>query len=167
MVDPIVALAVFAGIVAALAMMLWPRRGLFVRLNRLIRMTERVRIEDALKHLHDQEYPGKPSSIAGLAGTLEMSRRRARLRIWAEIIGVSFRFRASRLRLDCGLRAGMYSPNKEPTYLVLPDDPCNLDFTHPPQFLPHPRRLPQVPPLVGSKQSKALAEAHAHQTGQG
>lgn len=77
MVDPIVALAVFAGIVAALAMMLWPRRGLLVRLSQLIRMTERVRIEDALKHLHNQEYLGKPSSIAGLAGTLEMSRGRA------------------------------------------------------------------------------------------
>ena len=77
MVDPIVALAVFAGITAALAVMLWPRRGLFVRLTQLIRMTERVRIEDALKHLHSQEYLGKPSSIAGLAGTLEMSRGRA------------------------------------------------------------------------------------------
>ncbi len=76
MVDPIVALAVFTGIVAALALMWWPRRGLFVRLSRLIRMTERVRIEDALKHLHNQEYLAKPSSIAGLAGTLEMSRGR-------------------------------------------------------------------------------------------
>ncbi len=77
MVDPMVALAVFAGIVAVLALMLWPRRGLFGRLSRLIRMTERVRIEDALKHLHNQEYLGKTSSIAGLAGTLGMSSGRA------------------------------------------------------------------------------------------
>lgn len=77
MVDPIIALAVFAGLTAVLALMLWPRRGLFVRLTQLIRMTERVRTEDALKHLHNQEYLGKPSSIAGLAGTLEMSRGRA------------------------------------------------------------------------------------------
>ncbi len=77
MVDPVVALTVFAVFVAGLAVLFWPRWGLFVRLGRLISMTDRVRIEDALKHLHNQEYLGKPSSIASLAGTLELSRGRA------------------------------------------------------------------------------------------
>lgn len=77
MLDPVVALTVFAGFVAGLVVLFWPRWGLFVRLSRLIRMTERVHTEDALKHLHDQEYLGKPSSIAGLAGTLELTRGRA------------------------------------------------------------------------------------------
>ena len=77
MLDPVVALTAFAGFVAGLVVLFWPRWGLFVRLSRLIRMTERVHTEDALKHLHDQEYLGKPSSIAGLAGTLELSRGRA------------------------------------------------------------------------------------------
>ena len=40
-------------------------------------MTVRVRTEDALKYLHDREYLGKPSSLAGLAGTPEMSRGKA------------------------------------------------------------------------------------------
>jgi DtxR family Mn-dependent transcriptional regulator len=37
-------------------------------------MTERVFTEDALKHLHDWEYLGKPSSLEGLAGGMELSR---------------------------------------------------------------------------------------------
>jgi DtxR family Mn-dependent transcriptional regulator len=74
MPDPAIALLVFVGIAAVLGALLWPRRGVLVRLGRLIRMTEQVRMEDALKHLHNQEYLGKPSSIEGLAGTLEMSR---------------------------------------------------------------------------------------------
>lgn len=40
-------------------------------------MTERVRIEDALKHLYDGEYSDKTCSIDSLAGALEISRARA------------------------------------------------------------------------------------------
>jgi DtxR family Mn-dependent transcriptional regulator len=76
MPDPAIALLVFAGITAVLASLLWPRRGVLARLGRLVRMTERVRMEDSLKHLHNQEYLGKPSSLEGLAGTLEISRGR-------------------------------------------------------------------------------------------
>ena len=77
MIHPALALTLFAATGATLSVLFWPRRGLLVRLARLIRMTEQVRIEDALKHLHNQEYLGKPSSLAALAGTLEMSRGRA------------------------------------------------------------------------------------------
>jgi len=40
-------------------------------------MTQRVRMEDALKHLYDCEYSGKSSSIDSVAGALEISRARA------------------------------------------------------------------------------------------
>jgi DtxR family Mn-dependent transcriptional regulator len=77
MQNPATALLIFAAISAGVALLTWPRRGLLVRLYRLIRLTERVRIEDALKHLHNQEYLGKPASIETVAGALETSRARA------------------------------------------------------------------------------------------
>lgn len=77
MPNPATALLVFAALCAGLALLLWPRRGLLMRLYRLIRLTERVRIEDALKHLHNQEYLGKTASIETVAGALETSRARA------------------------------------------------------------------------------------------
>jgi DtxR family Mn-dependent transcriptional regulator len=40
-------------------------------------MTERVRMEDALKHFYHGEYFGRPCSIESLAGVLEISRGRA------------------------------------------------------------------------------------------
>lgn len=77
MVDPGFALVVFAGLSIGLALLLWPRRGLAVRLARLLQMTERVQIEDALKHFYNGEYSGRPCSIESLAGALEISRGKA------------------------------------------------------------------------------------------
>ncbi len=77
MADPLVALILFGVAAMAAALLFWPGRGLVSRLARLLRMTERVRIEDALKHLYDCEYSGKPASIDSVAGALEMSRARA------------------------------------------------------------------------------------------
>ena len=77
MTQPVVSLIIFSAIMAGLAVLFWPRTGLVARLHRIVHMTERVRSEDALKHLHDREYLGKPSSLAGLAGTLEISRAKA------------------------------------------------------------------------------------------
>ena len=74
MVDPKSALLFFAVAAVVLALVAWPRSGLFARLSSALRMTEKVRIEDALKHLHEQEYLGKPASVAGLAGTLQTTR---------------------------------------------------------------------------------------------
>ena len=77
MQNPATALLIFAAICAGLASLSWPPRGLLVRLYRLISLTERVRIEDALKHLHNQAYLGKPASIETVAGALEITRARA------------------------------------------------------------------------------------------
>ncbi len=77
MVDPILALTAFTTVVVFLVVLFWPRHGLASRIGRLLRMTERVRMEDALKHLFDGEYTGKTCSVESLAGALEMSRARA------------------------------------------------------------------------------------------
>lgn len=74
MVDPAVALLVFGVIVALTVVVVWPRRGLVARLARLVRLTQRARVEDALKHLHESEYAGKPATVDSVAGALEMSR---------------------------------------------------------------------------------------------
>lgn len=76
-VDPVLALLVFAAGVLVVALMVWPDRGLLPRLGRLAAMTERVRVEDALKHLHHVAETGHPCTLESLAGALEISRSRA------------------------------------------------------------------------------------------
>lgn len=68
MSSSIVALAVVAVLVSA---------GLIVRvLDRREASRRRVRIEDALKHLFDQEYRGRKGSFASLGGALRLNDRR-------------------------------------------------------------------------------------------
>ncbi len=74
MVDPGMALLVFGIVVAVLSVLFWPGRGLVAAIARVVRMTERVRIEDALKHLHNCEYAGVSCSVESLAGALQTSR---------------------------------------------------------------------------------------------
>ena len=73
-VNPAAALTVFAVAVVVLALCFWPKRGLLAWVLRLTRSTERVRMEDALKHLYMVEYQGRQASLASLAGVLEVSR---------------------------------------------------------------------------------------------
>jgi DtxR family Mn-dependent transcriptional regulator len=71
MVDPRLALLVFFLLGLLAAVLFWPRRGLAARILRLVRMTERVRVEDALKHLYDTETRGvtcTPESLGGALG---------------------------------------------------------------------------------------------------
>lgn len=77
MVDPVVALAVFAAIVAVTLLMVWPRWGVVARWRRLSALGERVLLEDALKHVYTCEAIGRPCSIESLAGQLEVSPARA------------------------------------------------------------------------------------------
>lgn len=77
MVRPEIALLWFAGFVLMGALLFWPRRGLYWRLNRLLHLSERVRIEDALKHLCNAELAGQRATADSLAGVLETSRSRA------------------------------------------------------------------------------------------
>ena len=73
MVDPGFALIVFFGIAILVAVLVWPRVGVAPRLLRLSRLDERVRLEDALKHVFTCQQSGQMSSLQSLAGRLEVS----------------------------------------------------------------------------------------------
>jgi DtxR family Mn-dependent transcriptional regulator len=89
-VDPGAALIIFAALALALAVLFWPRRGLASRIGQLLRITGRVRIEDALKHLDNGEFSGRACSVESLAGALEVSRGRAvRLLARLEALGLA------------------------------------------------------------------------------
>ena len=77
MVDPGFALFVFGGLLLVLAGLFWPRGGMLPRLLRLARLDERVRLEDALKHVYKCQRAGRTCSLESLAGQLEISRAEA------------------------------------------------------------------------------------------
>lgn len=77
MIDPVMALAVFGGVVALLALLYWPRWGVVARLRQISDLSERVLLEDALKHVYTCESMGRTCSMESLAGRLEISRGRA------------------------------------------------------------------------------------------
>ena len=73
-VDPLRALLLFAGGLGLLALLCWPKRGVIPHLLRLVRMTERVLLEDALKQLHQTQEAERTPTIESLAGALEVRR---------------------------------------------------------------------------------------------
>ena len=74
MVDPARALLIF-GLVAVLSLLVfWPGGGLVARGLLLKGMNERVRMEDALKHLYHAAASVLPATIDSLAGALEVRR---------------------------------------------------------------------------------------------
>ncbi len=77
MVDPGPALLAFAALAATSAVVFWPKRGLAARILRVMRMSDRVRLEDALKHAYACERRGVPCTPESLAGQLGISPARA------------------------------------------------------------------------------------------
>lgn len=77
MVDPAVALAAFGALVVLLAGLVWPRVGVVPRLRRMSHLSERVLLEDALKHVYMRQRMGGECSLESLAGRLEVSVHRA------------------------------------------------------------------------------------------
>ncbi len=77
MPDPALALVVFGIAVTTAAGLFWPRIGLASRLRRLLLLSERVLLEDAVKHMYTCERTGRVCSLESLAGRLEVSRARA------------------------------------------------------------------------------------------
>lgn len=77
MVDPAIALIVFGSLVGAAALLFWPRRGFVVRMRRMSHMSERVLMEDAIKHVYTRNSIGRPVSLESVAGQLEVSTGRA------------------------------------------------------------------------------------------
>lgn len=74
MVDPSFALVVFGILMLLGALLFWPRWGLVPRISEFLGMTERVRLEDTLKHLYKCEYSGRPCSVESVAGSVGVSR---------------------------------------------------------------------------------------------
>lgn len=77
MINPLQALLSASLFFAILAMVFWPQIGLLWQWRKSRHQAEKIRIEDALKHLHHQEYQGKPASLESLSGALEISRDQA------------------------------------------------------------------------------------------
>jgi DtxR family Mn-dependent transcriptional regulator len=77
MVDPTVALLVFAAALAVAAVVFWPRVGVVARAARASRLTDRVLLEDALKHVYTCESIGREPTLESIAGQLEVSTGRA------------------------------------------------------------------------------------------
>jgi DtxR family Mn-dependent transcriptional regulator len=74
MIDPAKAL-LGAGVILAIAFMLiGPRLGLIWLLQKAKRTTQRVLIEDALKHLYHQEYKGSVAILESISGALGINR---------------------------------------------------------------------------------------------
>lgn len=73
MPDPLLALLVGAAIFAGLLVVFWPSRGVWARWQQIRRLTERVRREDALKHLYKAEASGAPADLHSLAGALQIN----------------------------------------------------------------------------------------------
>jgi len=76
MPQPGLALVLFLLGAGALVLLAWPRWGIVARLLRVVRLTERVRVEDALKHLIHCESMGLPCTTESVAGALEISQAR-------------------------------------------------------------------------------------------
>ncbi|MGD2070659.1 MAG: iron dependent repressor, metal binding and dimerization domain protein [Gemmatimonadota bacterium] len=68
------ALLAFTGLALLSALLFWPRWGLVSRLRRARSRSERVHLEDALKHLYVCERQGRTPTLEGLAGALGISR---------------------------------------------------------------------------------------------
>lgn len=70
MSNPLLLLTIAGVLIAIAAWLFWPERGIFWRWQQTRRMTERVLIEDALKHIYSRENQGRQPSLEGLAGVL-------------------------------------------------------------------------------------------------
>ena len=73
MSDPLVSLLIAALLAIAGWFLFRPERGLIPRWRRARQLSERIRIEDALKHIHDREMNGDRFTVQSLAGILQVS----------------------------------------------------------------------------------------------
>jgi len=76
-IDPLTALLSGLGALIILFYIFWPKKGLIAHWKISKRNTERVLIEDALKHLYNCEYNGINCSLNSVAGNLNISSDKA------------------------------------------------------------------------------------------
>ncbi|MDX9755408.1 MAG: metal-dependent transcriptional regulator [bacterium] len=84
MLHPLLALFLFFVALALLWFLLWPDRGKLWQWKRMVLITERVLIEDVLKHAFEDEFAQKPAEIKTIAAHLNLSPSKAE-RIVAQI----------------------------------------------------------------------------------
>lgn len=77
MPDPLTSLVVVGVLLALGVGLFWPTTGMAWRWRRGLAASDRVEVEDALKHLWDGEYRQRPASLESLAGALGLSGRAA------------------------------------------------------------------------------------------
>ena len=77
MFDPLTSLVVIVIALALAVALLWPGTGLAWRWRRGLVASDRVEVEDALKHIWDGEYRQRPATLESLAGVLGLSGRAA------------------------------------------------------------------------------------------
>ncbi len=72
MTNPLTALLLGAALTIIGLLIFWPEKGLYWRWKRISQITDRVLVEDALKHIQDLAFEGKKPSIQTLVGTLNV-----------------------------------------------------------------------------------------------
>lgn len=77
MMNPLASLLVTFGAFGVLVLLFWPTTGWAWRWRRGLAASDRVEVEDALKHLWDGEYRDHPATLESLAGVLGLSGRAA------------------------------------------------------------------------------------------
>src|SRR5512139_3468179 len=75
--DPFLSLLMAAGLATLGLLFFLPTRGLVPRWRRNRQLSERVLLEDALKHLHRSETHGREATLQSLAGALSISTNQA------------------------------------------------------------------------------------------
>ena len=77
MIDPLNALLIGSLIIVVLGFVFWPKIGLSAKWHKWALETERIQIEDSLKHLYDCEYRNISCTINSIAGNLSINTDRA------------------------------------------------------------------------------------------
>lgn len=77
MLAPLISLTAIILAILALHYLFWPEKGFYWRWRRSRQMTERVLIEDALKHMHNLEISGEGPSIQSIAKALQIPEKEA------------------------------------------------------------------------------------------
>ena len=90
MIEPGSALLISGLLALVVALLFWPVRGYLWRWQRLRRLTTRIYLEDAVKHLYNCQYRGQTPSVESLSGGLQISgSRAAELLIQLQTVGLS------------------------------------------------------------------------------
>lgn len=71
--QPLYALILFLVLSMCVMIFIWPEKGLWFRLQKLMQNNQRIRLEDALKHIFECERTEQVCTITSIAGTLEVS----------------------------------------------------------------------------------------------